>query len=308
MRLTQRTVTVITMVIGGLVPAMATAAASAAAPPGRRLNPLAGRPSQGRAASERAESGQGGPELAQDGRRPGRVLEHAPVAEPVEGDRRGAGPRGGLGGRGRVQEGILARDDHQSGNWDGREIRAPQPSDVHRRTVEAEDAISHGAGEVRCQDEGRLLGHPEHLEDTGPLLRRCRQLLSPELLPRLRCLPDLGEVVPLELDVADARGVGDPRSDQLRPGRDHADHEPAAQSCPTRSTGSPRRSSCATSQPAYSSIVAPKPAGRALSNPGSDSATVSGRPSAANRPCQTAGVSGTPWTKTAVMAPYCHGG
>ena len=45
----------------------------------------------------------------------------------------------------------------------------------------------------------------------------------------------------------------------------------------------------------------PKPAGRALSKPGSDSATVSGRSSAASRPCQTAGVSGTPWTKTAVM-------
>src|SRR5580693_2785420 len=78
---------------------------------------------------------------------------------------------------------------------------------------------------------------------------------------------------------------------------------PPPQSCPTRSTGPPMRSSCATSQSAYSSIVAPKPAGRALSNPGSDSATASGRSSAANRPCQTAGVSGTPWTNTAVMAP-----
>ena len=146
-------------------------------------------------------------------------------------------------------------------------------------------------------------GHPEHLEDTGPLLGRCRQLLVPEVFPRLWCLPDLGEVVPLELDVADARRVGDPGSDQLGPGRDQPDHEPPPQSCPTRSTGSPRRSSCAASQSAYSSIVAPKPAGRALSNPGSDSATVSGRSSAASRPCQTAGVSGTPWTKTAVMAP-----
>src|SRR5215469_3845223 len=76
---------------------------------------------------------------------------------------------------------------------------------------------------------------------------------------------------------------------------------PPPQSCPTRSTGAPRRSSCAASQPAYSSIVAPKPAGRAASNPGSDNATVPGRSSAASRPCQTAGVSGTPWTKTAVM-------
>src|SRR5579862_7893754 len=49
---------------------------------------------------------------------------------------------------------------------------------------------------------------------------------------------------------------------------------PPPQSCPTRSTGSSRRSSWVASQPAYSSIVASKPAGRALSNPGSDSATV----------------------------------
>src|SRR5271165_7483278 len=125
--------------------------ASAAAPPGKRPNPLADQPSQGRAASERAESGQGGPELTQDGRRSGRVLEHPPVAGPVEGDRLGAGPRGGLGRRGRAQEGILAGDDYQSGGWDGREIRAPVLSDVHGRTVEVEDAISHGAVDVRCQ-------------------------------------------------------------------------------------------------------------------------------------------------------------
>src|SRR5215472_10769929 len=187
--------------------------ASVAAAPGKRLNPLADQPWQGRAASERAESRQGGPELAQDWRRWRGVLEHPPVAEPVEGDRLGAGPRCGPGGRGHAQEGILAGEDHQSGDWDGREIRAPLPSDVHGRTVEVEDAISHGAVEVRCQVEGQLLGHPKHLEDTGPLLRRCRQLLSPEVLPRLWCLPDLGEVVPLELDVADARGVGDPGSD-----------------------------------------------------------------------------------------------
>src|SRR4029450_9070740 len=48
--------------------------------------------------------------------------------------------------------------------------------------------------------------------------------------------------------------------------------------------------------------VPPNPAGRAPSNPGSDKATVSGRSSAASRPRQTAGVSGTPWTKTAVIA------
>src|SRR3984957_19404332 len=83
---------------------------------------------------------------------------------------------------------------------------------------------------------------------------------------------------------------------------------PPPQSCPTRSAGSSRRSSCVTSQAAYSSIVAPNPSGRTPSNPGSHRATLSGRPSAASRPLQTTGVSGTPWTKTAVMAPSWHSG
>jgi hypothetical protein len=34
--------------------------------------------------------------------------------------------------------------------------------------------------------------------------------------------------VPLELDVAEAGGVGDPGPDQIGAGRDHPDHEPAA--------------------------------------------------------------------------------
>src|SRR6185437_2752340 len=55
-----------------------------------------------------------------------------------------------------------------------------------------------------------------------------RQLLVPEVFPCLWCLPDLGEVVPLELDVADTSGIGDPGPDQLGPGRDYPDHEPAA--------------------------------------------------------------------------------
>jgi hypothetical protein len=83
---------------------------------------------------------------------------------------------------------------------------------------------------------------------------------------------------------------------------------PPPQSCPTRSAGSSRRSSCVTSQATYSSIVAPNPSGRTPSNPGSHRATLSGRPSSASRPLQTTGVSGTPWTKTAVMAPSWHSG
>jgi len=39
-------------------------------------------------------SGRGGPEPAQHGRRPGRVPQHPPVAEPVKGGRPGAGPPG----------------------------------------------------------------------------------------------------------------------------------------------------------------------------------------------------------------------
>ena len=65
-----------------------------------RINPLADQPSQGRGASEREESGHGGPEFTQDGRRSGRILEHPSVAEPVEDDRLGAGSFSGLGRRG----------------------------------------------------------------------------------------------------------------------------------------------------------------------------------------------------------------
>jgi drug/metabolite transporter (DMT)-like permease len=100
------------------------------------------------AASGPGGSGHGCPELAQDGRRPGRVLQHPPVAEPVEGDRPGAGPPGGPGRRGRAQEGILAGDDHQPGSRDGREVRAPLLADVHGRTVEVKDAVSHGKAEL----------------------------------------------------------------------------------------------------------------------------------------------------------------
>src|SRR6478672_13861850 len=90
--------------------------------------------------------------------------------------------------RDRAHEGFLAGDDHQSGGWDGREIRTPLPSDVNGRTVQVQDAISHGAVDVRCQVQGRLLGHPEHLVDTGPLLGWCRELLVPEVFSRLRGL------------------------------------------------------------------------------------------------------------------------
>ena len=106
----------------------------------------------------------------------------------------GVGPDGGPGRRDRAHEGFLAGDDHQSGGWDGREIRTPLPSDVNGRTVQVQDAISHGAVDVRCQVQGRLLGHPEHLEDTGPFFGRCRQLLL-RTLPGSRRLAGCGRYV-----------------------------------------------------------------------------------------------------------------
>ena len=50
-------------------------------------------------------------------------------------------------------------------------------------------------------------------------------------------MPGPGEVMPLELGVADAGGIGDPGPDQLRPGRDHPDHEPAAPVMPDQIDG-----------------------------------------------------------------------
>jgi len=43
--------------------------------------------------------------------------------------------------------------------------------------------------------------------------------------------------MPLELGVADAGGIGDPGPDQLGPGRDHPDHEPAAPVMPDQING-----------------------------------------------------------------------
>ena len=52
--------------------------------------------------------------------------------------------------------------------------------------------------------------HGEQLEHAGPLFDGLRQLLIEELLSRAGCLPDLGELVPLEVGIAQARGIGDP--------------------------------------------------------------------------------------------------
>ena len=51
---------------------------------------------------------------------------------------------------------------------------------------------------------------------------------SKKFLALARRLPDLGEVVPLEVDVPDRRGVRDPRAHQVGPGADHAHDESAA--------------------------------------------------------------------------------
>src|SRR4029077_16907569 len=72
-----------------------------------------------------------------------------------------------------------------------------------------------------------------------PFLRSVPPAAGPRSLPRLRGLPDLGEVVPLELDVAEAGGVGDPGPDQIGAGRDHPYHEPAAPVVPPQNDPTP---------------------------------------------------------------------
>jgi len=106
------------------------------------------------------------------------------------------------------------------------------------------------------------------------------------------------------------RGRAAPTRDRASSGRVEAARatNPPPRSRPTRSAGPSRRSSCAASHAAYSPAAAPDPSGRAPPNPGSGRTPLPGRPSAASRPPQTAGVSGTPWTKTAVTAPHRHSG
>src|SRR4051794_20859131 len=70
------------------------------------------------------------------------------------------------------------------------------------------------------------------------------------------------------------------------------------QSWPTRSTGSPIRSSSPTSQSRYSVIVAPKPAGSGAPKPGGASRTTSRCREPASG-SHSAGVSGLPCTNTA---------
>jgi len=117
------------------------------------------------------------------------VLDLPPVAStPSRANLLGIGPRGGLGRRWRAQKGILAGVITNPGAWDGRESGRNPPSDGHGRTVEVEDAISHVRLNARCMSMSAPR-HPEHSGRHGPLLVDARQLLIPEIFPRLWCLP-----------------------------------------------------------------------------------------------------------------------
>ncbi len=83
------------------------------------------------------------------------------------------------------------------------------------------------------------------------------------------------------------------------------------QSWPTRSTGSPTRSSRAISQSTYSSLVERKPSGRGAPNPGRSQASTSVRVRWRRTPSHTRWVSGTPWTRMAGIRrapPSCERG
>ena len=67
------------------------------------------------------------------------------------------------------------------------------------------------------------------------------------------------------------------------------------QSCPTRSTGSPKASTSVMSHPRYSSAVHPNPAGTGAPKPGGDRVVASTRSSSARSGPQTAAVSGVEW-------------
>src|SRR4051794_33148541 len=70
------------------------------------------------------------------------------------------------------------------------------------------------------------------------------------------------------------------------------------QSCPTRSTGSRKRSNRATNHSRYPETVAAKPLGSGTPKPGGDSAIASSRSSSPSRDAQTAALSGLPCTST----------
>src|SRR5436190_15452849 len=65
-------------------------------------------------------------------------------------------------------------------------------------------------------------------------------------------------------------------------------------------------SSSPINQSTYSSLVAPKPLGRGQPKPGNCGVMTSSRPSREMSGSHTAGVSGTPWTRTAGIGTACH--
>ena len=125
-----------------------------------------------------------------------------------------------------------------------------------------------------------------------------------ELLAGAGRLPDLGEVVPRVLGVEQPGDIADPRPHQIGPRAHDAHHEAAApvvaHEIDRPCARSPRARRRATST--YSSLVAPKPSGTGMPKPGSCGVTTSVRWRCSSSGPQIAGVSGLPWTRTAVMA------
>ena len=118
-----------------------------------------------------------------------------------------------------------------------------------------------------------LREHPERLEDPGPLLGRGAQLLVPEVLPRLRCLPVLTKSCHSNPGVPLAKpGIGDqslggpararsttPGPRRRRPGRAGFQVDLVVQMLQV---------SAPPGQPACSSIVGPGPSRRSTGQPG----------------------------------------
>ena len=114
------------------------------------------------------------------------------------------------------------------GSVDVAERRSPLAAHVHGRPVEIEDASDHDLVGPADQGDGPVVGDAEHLERRRPLLEGERKLLFEERFTLTRCLPDLGEGVPLEVLSADAGRVAHPRAHELGTGAHHPDHERTA--------------------------------------------------------------------------------
>ena len=251
---------------------------------------------------ERFGSGHGGPEVLEHAGPAGRILEHPPVGEPVEAVHGRAGSGGGRLGsaRGWPDRPRGRSPPDPASGCPG----SPAPTRCRRRPPSgtAPGCCRPSSGRPpRPSSRAPTLGDADAAQERGPVVERHRQLRLEERLAFTRRLPELRDVVPLEVRLGEAGGVGDPRADELGRVLTSRLTSPPPQSWPTRSTGPSRAATSSTSQAAYSSLVAPNPSGHGHPKPGSRSATTSSRASSARRGSHTSAVSGTPWTRTAGM-------